>query len=93
MQDLIELEKQGWKALSTSKEAATEFYRSLLIDGAIMTFPGGMMLVGKNQMLESINSQPWETFDITEPQELSLSEVTRNPCVQNYYTAYRKRTI
>ncbi|MBE9077816.1 hypothetical protein IQ241_11010 [Romeria aff. gracilis LEGE 07310] len=74
MHDIVELEKQGWKALSTSKEAATEFYESLLIDDAIMAFPGGMMLVGKNQILESINSQPWESFDIAGLQELSLSD-------------------
>jgi hypothetical protein len=35
MQDLIELEEQGWRALSTGGDAAKEFYDSLLTDDAI----------------------------------------------------------
>lgn len=62
MQNLIELETQGWLALSTGKDAVQEFYRSLLTDEAVMLFPGGMLLRGKEEILKSIGAQPWETF-------------------------------
>lgn len=74
MQNLIELETQGWEALSKSREAAQEFYRSLLTDDAIMVFPGGILLRGKDEILESIGSQPWKSFQFEEIQTISLAE-------------------
>lgn len=46
MQDLIELEEQGWLALSSEGEASKKFYSSVLHNDAIVLFPGGMLING-----------------------------------------------
>lgn len=74
MQNLSELETQGWEALSTGKETAQEFYRSLLTDDAVMVFPGGILLRGNDAILESIGSQLWKSFHFEETQTVALAE-------------------
>lgn len=58
MEDLIELEKQGWQALSSEGEVSKKFYSSVLHDDAIMLFPGGMLIDGKEKILGSLAAQP-----------------------------------
>jgi hypothetical protein len=74
MQDLIELEEQSWNALSTGGGAAKEFYDSLLADDAVMVFPGGMLIEGKENILGSIDSQPWQWFRLDRQRLVWLSK-------------------
>ncbi|MBW4652657.1 MAG: nuclear transport factor 2 family protein [Kaiparowitsia implicata GSE-PSE-MK54-09C] len=74
MQDLIDLEEQGWQALSTDVEASKKFYSSVLRHDAVMLFPGGMIIEGKEKILQSLSAQPWKSFQIEEPRVISLSE-------------------
>ena len=74
MQELIELEEQGWQALASEGDAAQTFYDAVLHDDAVMLFPGGMRLEGKQRILESLAAQPWKTYQIESPQTLSLSD-------------------
>jgi hypothetical protein len=74
MQNLIELETQGWQALSTGQDAAQEFYRSLLTDEAVMLFPGEILLRGKEEILKSIGFRPWETFQFEGIQTIPFAE-------------------
>jgi hypothetical protein len=74
MQDLIELEEQGWQALSIEGDAGKKFYRSVLREDAIMLFPGGLIIDGKQNILESFSAQPWKSYHIEEMQVISLSE-------------------
>jgi hypothetical protein len=71
--ELIELESQGWQALSTSAEESRRFYDMVLRDDAIMLFPGGMRLEGKAEILASLEATPWGDFQIEDPVVLSLS--------------------
>ncbi|WP_416676596.1 nuclear transport factor 2 family protein [Egbenema bharatensis] len=71
---MIDLEEQGWQALSTDVEASKTFYNSVLRDDAIMLFPGGMIIEGKEKILQSLAAQPWKSFRIEEPRVISLSE-------------------
>lgn len=73
MQDLVKLEEQGWQALSSGDEAK-KFYGSLLSDDAIMVFPGGLLIEGREKILESMAAQPWKSFQIEQPHVISLSE-------------------
>jgi hypothetical protein len=73
MQDLIELEEQGWQALSSAGEASKKFYSAVLRDDAIMLFPSGMLIHGKEKILESLAAQPCKSFQIQELQAISLS--------------------
>jgi Domain of unknown function (DUF4440) len=73
MQELIELEEQGWRALSTEGDAAKKFYASVLREDAVMLFPGGMRIVGRERILESMSTQPWDACRIENPQVVPLS--------------------
>lgn len=78
MQDLIELEELGWQALSSAGDIAREFYDSLLTDDAVMVFPGGMVIEGKENILQSIISvQPWKFFKIEAIRIISISETVK----------------
>ncbi|HEV8338259.1 MAG TPA: nuclear transport factor 2 family protein [bacterium] len=75
MQGLIGLEEQGWQALSSEREISRKFYYSVLRDDAIMLFPGGMVINGKEKILEAMDAaEPWRSFQIEEPRVISLSE-------------------
>jgi len=74
MQDLIDLEEQGWQAPSSGRKASKKFYSSLLRDDVVMLFPGGMLIDGKEKILKSLAAQPWKSFSIEEPRVIFLSE-------------------
>lgn len=74
MKELIELEEQGWQALSSAGDASKRFYRAVLRDDAIMLFPGGLIIDGKQKILDSLAAQPWKSYQIKALQVHSLSE-------------------
>lgn len=74
MQDLMQLEQQGWRALSSPGNAARDFYNSCLAEGAVMLFPGGLRIVGKDNILESFAAQPWQSFQIDDQSVLTPSD-------------------
>lgn len=74
MQDLVDLEEQGWQALSSGGEVSQKFYSSILHDDAVMLFPGGMLIDGKEKILNSLAAQPWKSFQIEEPRVILFSE-------------------
>ena len=71
--NLIRLEEQGWQALSEAGEECKRFYDKILRDDAIMAFPGGMLIIGKRNILDSFAARPWKSFRIEEPRVLSLT--------------------
>lgn len=73
MDELIELEERGWRALSTAGDAGRKFYASVLRDDALMLFAGGMRIAGRQRILESLGAQPWKSFQIERPELISLS--------------------
>lgn len=76
MQDLVQLEREGWRALSASGDAARAFYGERLADNAVFLFPGGMRIEGKAKILESFARQPWQSFDLQDPSVLKPAEGT-----------------
>jgi hypothetical protein len=77
MDEVLELEKAGWQALSTGGDAGKRFYERVLRDDAVMLFPGGMRIVGKDQILDSLGTQPWASFEIQDPDLIELSPHAR----------------
>jgi hypothetical protein len=73
MRELIGLEEQGWRALSTEGDAGRKFYEAVLREDAVMLFPGGTRIEGRANILDSLGSQPWDSFRIEDPQVLQLS--------------------
>lgn len=73
MNELLELEQQGWKALSMGGNAGRNFYASVLREDAVMLFPGGIRIEGRERVLQSFDSQPWETSEIHDPLVVTLA--------------------
>lgn len=88
MNEIIELEHQGWKALSTEGDAGKNFYASVLREDAIMLFPGGIFIDGRESILQSLGPQPWEAFEIENPKVVSLTPGVRTLAYR--VTAHRK---
>ena len=74
MDDLPDLEKQGWNTLTLGKDEAQNFYSSVLREDAVMVFPGGMKITGKDQILELFSSQPWSSFQMNEANVIPISD-------------------
>jgi uncharacterized protein (TIGR02246 family) len=74
LEELLDLETQGWRALASDGDVAQEFYEGVLSDDAVMLFPGGMVLQGKEAILASLDAQPWTTFEIEEPRVVPLGD-------------------
>jgi hypothetical protein len=73
MRELIELEEQGWHALATRGDAGRKFYASILREDAVMLLPGGMRIVGRERILQSLGDQPWESFTIEDSNVVVLN--------------------
>jgi hypothetical protein len=71
--ELIELEEQGWRALSSTGEAAAEFYERILDDRIVMLLPGGMVLDDRATIVRSMSGQPWSSFELEDLRELHLT--------------------
>ena len=74
LQELLTLEEKGWKALATDQKTARAFYAEVLHDDALMLFPGGMRLEGKDAILAALAAQPWQRYDLSETQVIDLGD-------------------
>lgn len=74
LKTLLDIETDGWSALSSCAERAKEFYKHLLADDAVMLFSNGLVLDGKEQILASFDTKPWQSFDIQEPRVVSMAD-------------------
>ena len=45
-------------------EAGQKFYASILREDAVMLFPGGMRIDGREHILQSLGSQPWRRLKL-----------------------------
>jgi uncharacterized protein (TIGR02246 family) len=73
VQGLLELERAGWEALSTGKAKARAFFGQRLARDAVMVFPGDMVVSGLEAILETFDSLPWSSFEMTDIRTLDLS--------------------
>lgn len=87
MTDILELERRGWQVLSTGNEEAKQFYAQLLREDAVMLFPGGMRIDGKQEILKSLEAQPWESFEL---EETELLDITAEVATLVYRVAARR---
>jgi hypothetical protein len=71
--ELIELEEQGWLALSSTGEAAAEFYERVLDHTVVMLLPGGMVLDDRAAIVQSMSAQPWSSFELDDLRVLQLT--------------------
>lgn len=71
---LIQLEKDAWQALSTSGEAATSFYDEVLAEEVMILLPGGVVIDDRAKVVASMSGDPWESFEISDERVLELTD-------------------
>jgi hypothetical protein len=74
--ELIELEEEGWRALSSSGAHAARFYERVLDEDIVMLLPGGMLLADRAQILESMSGAPWSDYRLTDMRVLQPNDDT-----------------
>ena len=79
--DVTALERQGWEALATGGDAALDFYRKVLDEGAVMLLPGGMVLSGRDQVLATMGAAPWREFALD---DVRASRPTEDTALVHY---------
>lgn len=72
-EEIVNLEVGGWEALAAGMEEGREFYSSVLHDDCVMLFPGGLLLQGRGEILDSLALQAWSGFEIDDAQSVWLA--------------------
>jgi hypothetical protein len=68
---LIEAEREGWRALTTSEAGA--YYRRHLADNALMAF--GFGVISREQAIEAMETAPpWAEFELRNPRVVALTD-------------------
>ncbi|HWB65462.1 MAG TPA: nuclear transport factor 2 family protein [Mycobacteriales bacterium] len=72
--DLLELEREGWQALTAGGESAARFYDEHLAAEVLMLFPGGLVIDDRKQVVESMGGSPWVSFELSDERVLELGD-------------------
>lgn len=64
MDEPIDLERQGWSALSSGGDAARTFYAHVLDRTPVMLLPGGLLLDDRNAIIDSLSGPPWSSYEL-----------------------------
>jgi hypothetical protein len=64
-EELVELERESWEALTTAG-AAAPFYERLLADDIAMLLPGGMVIDDRQAVIESMSGAPWDEYEMVD---------------------------
>lgn len=72
--DLRELERAAWRALSSDGDAAADFYAEVLAFDVLMLLPGGLVIDNRAKVIESMRGAPWTSFDLANERVLDLTE-------------------
>src|SRR5690606_38907553 len=71
--ELLDLERQAWEALSTDGAAAA-FYEQVLAEDVLMLLPGGMVIDDRATVIDSMGGDPWSSFELAEERVLVLGD-------------------
>jgi hypothetical protein len=70
--EVLELERAGWTALSTGGEAAASFYGEVLSDEPLFVLPGGLVLDDRDAIVRSMGGAPWDRYGLAEERLVPL---------------------
>lgn len=85
-EEILELERAGWEALSAGSDASASYYDAMLADEVLMLLPGGMVLDDRAAVIDSMLGDPWSSYELSDERVVELSE----DCA---VVAYRTRAI
>lgn len=86
-QDLVDLERDGWRALCADPATARTFYERVLADDVVMLLPGGLVLTGRDQALPTMGAAPWDDVDL---EEMSVTRPTPETGLVTYGAVARR---
>jgi hypothetical protein len=69
--ELLDLERSAWDALSSEGEAAA-FYEDVLAHDVLMLLPGGMVIDDRDQVLASMQGAAWSSYELADERVLDL---------------------
>ncbi len=69
----LDLERDAWRALSTSGQAAGEFYDKVLAADVLMLLPGGTVVDDRAAVVSSMQGDPWESYALHDERVLDLT--------------------
>jgi hypothetical protein len=72
--ELLDLERAGWRALSSGGDVAASFYGRILDEHCLMLLPGGIIIEGRQQAVSSMQGPSWDSFELDEARTLELSD-------------------
>lgn len=61
-EDLVDLERRGWRALSGTPDTADAFYAEVLDDEVALLLPGGLRITDRSAALRAMGAAPWDGF-------------------------------
>jgi hypothetical protein len=73
-EELLDLERAGWQALSSSADEAATFYGGILVEACLMLLPGGIVLEGREQVVSSMLGPSWDWFELDQARVLELAD-------------------
>jgi hypothetical protein len=72
--ELLDLERSAWKALSTSGDEAAAFFSAMLADDVLMLLPTGMVIDDRDQVIDSMHGDPWTSYELSDERVVPLGE-------------------
>lgn len=72
--DLPELERAMWRAMVAGPDEAVAFYDEVLADRVLMLFPGGMVIDDRQQVVDSMRSVGWDSYELSDERVFDLGE-------------------
>jgi hypothetical protein len=64
MDEVVDIERAGWDALSAGGSAAADFYERNLAHEVTFLLPGGMVLRDRAAVIRSLQGPPWTSFEL-----------------------------
>ena len=72
--ELLDLERAAWEALSSGGDAAATFYERVLAREVLMLFPGGMVIDDRRAVIDSMRGEPWSSYQLSDERVVELSD-------------------
>jgi hypothetical protein len=83
----LDLERAGWRALTTSADAARDLYDEVLADDVVMLLPGGLRVEGRADALDAMSGPSWNEHRMADERVVDLTD----DCVLVAYRADARR--
>ncbi len=72
--ELVEMERAGWDALSAGGDVATSHYADVLAERVLFLLPGGMLLDDRPAVIDSMGGEPWSSYRLFDERVIKLGD-------------------